>query len=164
MLGQSIADPYGIESLEQYSQGLGLLPVATTITQEKTTILSEGELSFCGKILNVQGYEIHMGNSIVAEEAESLIVTETGTDGCKNKEETVIGTYFHGIFHNDELRSTLINHIRQEKGLDPLFNRVSFNQMREEAFDRLADHVRAHVKLDFIEEKMLEFGQRRLVK
>ncbi|WP_318505965.1 cobyric acid synthase [Bacillus sp. T3] len=164
MLGQSIADPYGVESLEQYSEGLGLLPVATTITQEKTTVLSEGELSFCGKILNVQGYEIHMGSSILAEDAKSLIITETGTDGCKNKEETVIGTYFHGVFHNDELRTMLINHIREEKGLDPLFNRVSFNQMREEAFDRLADHVRAHVKLDFIEEKMLEFGQRRLVK
>jgi len=29
--------------------------------------------------------------------------------------------------------------------------------LREEAFDLLADHVRAHVKLDLIEQKMKEF-------
>lgn len=164
MLGQSIADPFAIESPKQYSEGLGLLPIATTITQEKTTVLSEGQLSFCGKILKVQGYEIHMGNSIVEETAESLIVTVNGNDGCKNKEETIAGTYFHGIFHNDEWRKVLLNVLRMKKGLTPIDERVSFNQLREEAYDRLADHVRAHVKLDFIEEKMIEFGQRRLVK
>lgn len=164
MLGESISDPFAIESPKAFSKGLGLLPVQTTITEEKTTVQSQGQINFCDKIFKVEGYEIHMGNSLIAEDGEGLITTESSTDGCKNKDESVAGTYFHGIFHNDELRETLINEVRKNKGLAPIYERVSFNQLREEAFDRLADHVRAHVNIGFIEEKMIEFQKRRLVK
>jgi adenosylcobyric acid synthase len=71
-----------------------------------------------------------------------------------------MGTYFHGIFHNDEFRKELMNQIRQAKGLVLIDQRISFNQLREEAFDLLTEHVRAHVKLDLIEEKMKEFQKR----
>ncbi|NMD69689.1 cobyric acid synthase [Bacillus sp. DNRA2] len=161
MLGESVADPYAIESPLALSEGLGLLPVQTTITQEKTTVQSQGEIHFCGKIFKVEGYEIHMGSSLIAGDGQKLISTIASTDGCKNQDESVVGTYFHGIFHNDELRETLINELRAHKGLAPIFERVSFNQIREEAFDRLADHVRAHVNIAFIEEKMIEFHQQK---
>jgi adenosylcobyric acid synthase len=164
MLGVSIADPFAIESPHQNCDGLGLLPIETTITKEKKTVQSKGQLSFCGKIFNVEGYEIHMGSSIVSDDCEQLITTEVGNDGCKNQDETIAGTYFHGIFHNDEFREAMINEIRVKKGLELISNRISFNQIREEAFDRLADHVRSHVKIDLIEEKMIEFQQRRIIK
>lgn len=164
MMGRSIADPFGVESPLQFTDGLGLLPVETTITKEKKTVQSEGEISFCGKIFNVKGYEIHMGTSLVSQDSEILISTRLGLDGCKNKDETAAGTYFHGIFHNDDFREALINGIRVKKGLEPINDRVSFNLLREEAFDRLADHVRSHVKMDMIEQKMNEFKRRGIVK
>ncbi len=47
------------------------------------------------------------------EAVKGLIETKGRTDGCKTADEKVIGTYFHGIFHNDEFRGELLNQIRQ---------------------------------------------------
>jgi len=157
MLCEKIEDPFAIESNHQEIEGLCLLPIRTTITKDKTTELSNGLLSLYGKHFNVSGYEIHMGETKKTEESKGLIETQGRSDGCKIADEKIIGTYFHGIFHNDEFRKELLNQLRQAKGLEPIDQRVSFNQLREEAFDRLADHVRAHVKLELIEQKMKEF-------
>lgn len=162
MLGEEIQDPFGVESRHQAMEGLRLLPILTTITNKKTTVLSDGVLELYGKSFSVTGYEIHMGETETTGVCKGLIETKGRTDGCKTADEKVIGTYFHGIFHNDEFRGELLNQIRQIKGLPPLHHRVSFNQLREEAFDRLADHVREHVKLDLIEKKMMEFQNRRI--
>jgi adenosylcobyric acid synthase len=157
MLGEHIQDPFAIESLVQEMEGLQLLPIRTTITKEKTTVLSNGTLNLYGKVFPVTGYEIHMGETVMTEANQTLIETNGQTDGCKTADEKIIGTYFHGIFHNDEFRKEMLNQLRGSKGLAPIYTRVSFNQLREEAFDRLADHVRAHVKIGYIEEKMKEF-------
>lgn len=162
MLGKDIQDPLAIESLHQIMEGLCLLPIQTTITKEKTTVLSDGVLDLYGKSFRVTGYEIHMGETEATGECHGLIETKGRTDGCKTADEKVIGTYFHGIFHNDEFRKELLNQIRHSKGLAPINNRISYTQLREEAFDRLADHVRGHVKLDFIEQKMKEYQKRRI--
>lgn len=163
MLGETIEDPFAIESLHQAIEGLSLLPIRTMITKEKTTVLSEGKLTLFGKNYQVSGYEIHMGETEPISQCETLIETPFGTDGCISNNERVIGTYFHGIFHNDAFREELLNQLRQTKGLAPIYDRVSFNQLREEAFDRLADHVRGHVKLDFIEQKISEFQKRGII-
>ena len=39
------------------------LPVSTTMTKEKTTVLSEGNLVFNDQSFFVKGYEIHMGET-----------------------------------------------------------------------------------------------------
>jgi adenosylcobyric acid synthase len=160
MLGLSISDPDEIESPNQYETGLGLLPLHTTITKEKTTVLSEGMMNFQQTFMKVKGYEIHMGQSFFEDDWNSLIETETGSEGCKSTDERVIGTYFHGIFHNDRFREVLLNKIRTEKGLEEITGRVSFHHIRDSAFDRLADHVRKHVQLDVIYEKMENFRRR----
>lgn len=160
MLGDKIEDPLAIESLHQEIEGLQLLPIETTITKEKTTILSNGMLHLFGKNFHVTGYEIHMGETLSTGASQGLIFTNEKWDGCHSSDETIIGTYFHGIFHNDEFRGELLNQIRRKKGLEPIHNRPSFNQLREEAFDRLAEHVREHVKLDVIEQLMKDYQNR----
>jgi adenosylcobyric acid synthase len=160
MLGREIRDPFAIESPHPYIEGLCLLPLYTIITKEKTTKLSEGQLTFHGKTFGVKGYEIHMGETASDVDCEALITASDKRDGCTSADEQVIGTYFHGIFHNDAFRETVLNVIREKKGLAPIYHRVSFNQLREEAFDRLADHVRKNVKFDIIQQKMEEFQQR----
>ncbi|WP_226665306.1 cobyric acid synthase [Metabacillus litoralis] len=159
MLGLQVFDPLAIESPHYSTEGLGFLPLHTTITQEKTTILSEGVLSYQQQSIPVKGYEIHMGKTKREDKNAPLIKLANSLDGCKTSDEKVIGTYFHGIFHNDTFREVLLNSIRKEKELAPISNRRSFNMIREEAYDRLADHVRNHVDVQYIETKMLEFQQ-----
>ncbi|MEH7119566.1 cobyric acid synthase [Neobacillus vireti] len=160
MLGERIEDPFAIESLQKEIVGLQLLPIETTITKEKTTTLSHGVLQLFGKNFQVTGYEIHMGETGAAGASRGLIFTNKEWDGCQSSDESIIGTYFHGIFHNDEFREEFLNQIRHKKGLDSIYNRPSFNQLREEAFDRLAEHVREHVKLDVIEQLMHDYQKR----
>ncbi|MDQ0246603.1 adenosylcobyric acid synthase [Bacillus fengqiuensis] len=159
MLGLSISDPDGIESPHLYETGLGFLSLRTTMTKEKTTVLSEGTLTFEQMSIHVKGYEIHMGQSVFEEEGDSFIETKNGGEGCKSPDERILGTYFHGLFHNDLFRERLLNKLRRQKGLEEITGRVSFNQLREEAFDRLADHVRTHIQLDVIYDKMESFYQ-----
>ncbi|MEH7332161.1 cobyric acid synthase [Neobacillus drentensis] len=160
MLGDKIEDPLAIESLHQAIEGLQLLPIETTITKEKTTILSNGKLHLFGKNFHVTGYEIHMGETVATGASQGLIFSNEKWDGCHSPDETIIGTYFHGIFHNDEFREELLNQLRRKKGLEAIHKRPSFNQLREEAFDRLAEHVRGHVKLDVIEHLMKDYQKR----
>jgi adenosylcobyric acid synthase len=176
MLGKRIEDPYAIESLHPEVDGLSLIPLTTRITQEKTTILSKGMIFMNQESIPVEGYEIHMGESVIDEDFdehreprelsiegkyESLIAMEHRMEGSKRRDQQVLGTYFHGIFHNDLFREYLLNEIRSKKGLQPIHDRVSFNQLREEAFDRLADGVREHIQLDYIQEKMKEFHDKK---
>jgi adenosylcobyric acid synthase len=62
------------------------------------------------------------------------------------------GTYVHGIFHNDGFRRAWLDAIRRSKGWEPYGQGYSYPRRREEAFDRLADHVRQHLAMDRIYE------------
>ena len=68
MLGLEIHDPLGVEG-GGYQEGLGLLPVRTAFTQEKTlcssagtTVQLEGPFTSLSN-LDVAGYQIHMGQT-----------------------------------------------------------------------------------------------------
>lgn len=161
MLGIQIDDPDDIETTLGKIEGLHLLPISTVITKEKTTVLSKGIMTFRNHQFGISGYEIHMGQSKI--EGEGLIQMEDRIDGCKSKNEKVIGTYFHGLFHNDEFRHNYLNTLRVEKGLNPIVERVNFNNLREQAFDILADHLRNHIDLAYIYEKMEQFQTNRTV-
>lgn len=159
MLGEWIHDPAGVESPLQSMEGLGLIPMVTTLEQRKTTVLSRGTARFAGEQIELEGYEIHMGRSVFEQNDAAFIQLEKGTDGYCDAQEKRIGTYFHGLFHNDEFRALLLNKLRAEKGLAPIHERPSFIALREQGYDLLADTVRRHVRLDAIEEKMKEFQQ-----
>lgn len=159
MLGEWIHDPAGVESPLQSLEGLGLIPMVTTLEQRKTTVLSRGTARFSGKKIELEGYEIHMGRSVFEQNDTAFIQLENGTDGYCDAQEKRIGTYFHGLFHNDEFRTLLLNKLRVEKGLAPIHERPSFVALREQGYDLLADTVRRHVRLGAIEEKMKEFQQ-----
>ncbi|NSL50687.1 cobyric acid synthase [Calidifontibacillus erzurumensis] len=155
MLGKKVEDPNGVETTLGSINGLGLLPVETVITTEKMTVLSEGTLIFKNRQYPVKGYEIHMGQSSLT--SKPLIALENRTDGCKRDDDKIIGTYFHGLFHNDEFRHDYLNDLRIQKGLEPIVERVSIHKLREQAFDKLADHLRRHIDLSYIYEKMRQF-------
>ncbi len=161
MMGRLIRDPLGIESTRPEINGLDLIPLATTLHPDKTTLLSEGIAVCAGHRLQVKGYEIHMGQSEPLADTEPFIRLQNREDGFTDPERKLIGTYFHGIFHNDEFRHMLLNDIRKRKNLPPLADRVSFESLREESYRRLAEQVRQHVDVARIHRQMIDFFNRR---
>ncbi|MDX8359196.1 MULTISPECIES: cobyric acid synthase [Bacillaceae] len=158
MLGEMIEDPFLIETSQVSCHGLGILPIQTTITKEKKTTLSEGYVEFEDEQVFVTGYEIHMGVTSKLNQCNPFVITGKHTDGCVKGKYDVIGTYFHGIMHNDLFRTKLLNHLRVKKGLSPINLRPSFNGLREESFEKLAEIVEQHLDLDTIQTEMKKFS------
>ncbi len=69
MLGNLIEDPYNVEGGGSI-RGMELLPIRTTLEQEKLTRQSRGIINDIGGLfeslsgMNYEGYEIHMGTSV----------------------------------------------------------------------------------------------------
>src|SRR3712207_4950879 len=89
MLGKTLKDPYGIESDNKETTGIGLLDVDTVFEKEKVTTRVKANSSN----VNVYGYEIHMGICSYNEDAKPLFnIYETNgkedrrKDGAINKE------------------------------------------------------------------------------
>ena len=59
LMGQFVHDPHGLEGAPGTTEGLGLLPVETTLMAPKTTTLSR----FAWGDVQGTGYEIHMGRT-----------------------------------------------------------------------------------------------------
>lgn len=71
----------------------------------------------------------------------------------------IAGTEDNRLFQQDSFRRQWLNLIRAAKGWVPLAEQTNYRAMRELAFDRLAAHVRKHVRMDQIEQIMREhFG------
>lgn len=159
MLGSRIADPYEVESSCGEMEGIGLLPMHTVLTKEKKTTRSYGKVRWGEQCFDVSGYEIHMGQSEPLVPMDPLIETQEHGEGALDIINKRVGTYFHGIFHNEEFRWFFLDWIRREKGLEPLDERTSFFEMREQSYDKIAQAVRENIKMDLIEDLMSNFHQ-----
>ena len=127
MMGQCVSDPEGIEGSITSLPGLGLLPINTTMTPEKTT--KQVTFEFEGK--TCKGYEIHQGRS--------------DTDCAIFQEGHCIGTYIHGFLDN----APVIEFLLRDKVKEAAPTQ-SYAAFKEEQYDRLADHVRRHVDMEKI--------------
>ena len=131
MLGQTVEDPDDIEGSIKRLPGLGLLPIHTTMTQEKTT----RQVTFQFEGQKCQGYEIHQG---VSDTNEMILQT----DHC-------IGTYIHGFLDN----APVIEHILREKGKvkgEKYASAQDPQVFKETQYDKLAAHVRQYVDIERI--------------
>lgn len=152
LMGQEICDPLEIEGTIKRLPGLGLLPVTTTIEEEKRTC--QVEFSFMGTDAVCSGYEIHMGVTTPIDTASSSPVNhlqDGRVDGCLASN-TCFGTYIHGILDNQEVVDYL---------LAPYADKLTatsfdYKAFKEEQYDKLADHVRKHVNMDLLYEIMKE--------
>lgn len=194
MLGNEIRDPQNTESSSSHIKGLGLLDVVTTFFPEKITYqvkarlydnsigylhgvacqsaqrAAGGEDSTGNIPYEVTGYEIHMGETELLEEALpfSRIIERSGrviqsgksdkgeypglNDGAVSREGNVMGTYLHGIFDNDIFRLDIINTLRQKRGLSLLSQSelTVADSEKEKHYKRLADLTRKHLDMDLI--------------
>lgn len=166
MLGEDLEDFCQIEEGGSIL-GMGLLPVHTVFTKEKTKTRVTGRIhKLCGVLkemshMKLEGYEIHMGITY-GNEKESCFsnIWEEGReeklDGacCEN----VYGTYVHGIFDGEKIAWELVRSLAKKKGinLEPgdLVNR---NIYKETQYDLLADTLRSYLNMEKIYE-ILEEG------
>lgn len=146
MMGLSVEDPEGVEGSIRSLPGLGLLPMHTVMQGNKIT--RQVYFSFLKRSeYTCKGYEIHMGRTTLAdgEEAVYLNYLENGVgEGCMAGHKC-LGTYIHGILDNREVIDWL---------LDPYAGReenfTDYRTFKEEQYDKLAAHVRAHLNMPLL--------------
>ena len=165
MLGVSLSDPDGTEGIGPVmnERGLGLLPVKTVFSADKTRRSVRGEIRdgyLSGS--RVYGYEIHMGKTMVHGQGEAADTYSTssgagfmgdlsgGSDevhvcACGN----VCGTYLHGLFDSGEAADTLAKRLAAEKGLpEPVYRSPDRRRDMERQLDTLADVFRGHMDME----------------
>ncbi|WP_059051519.1 cobyric acid synthase [Paenibacillus senegalimassiliensis] len=171
MLGEQLHDPEGVEATASRSAlGLAWLPLSTTFLPGKKTVRVQGttlrdsplHLNTMDDKFFIEGYEIHAGvtTPLSSPTGQEMIASlfavrpvqgasgESHLEGAARSDGRVFGTYLHGLFHNDDWRRAWLNGIRVSKGLAPLKATISMAVRKEEAFDRLANHVRAHLQME----------------
>lgn len=176
MLGEQLHDPEGVEATASRSaSGLAWLPLSTTFLPGKKTVRVQGttlrdsplRLNTMDDKFFIEGYEIHAGVTTPKSAQGTPVsiaplfavrpiegtshngqVEKAHLEGAARSDGRVFGTYLHGLFHNDDWRRAWLNGIRVSKGLAPLKATISMAARKEEAFDRLANHVRAHLQME----------------
>jgi len=139
MLGRVIADPAGIEGPPGSVEGLGLLDVATVLSDEKRLEPVRGDAGGAP----FAGYEMHMGVTTGADCRRPFARLSDGTpDGAMSADGRVIGTYIHALFGDDRQRSAWLTRL----GAGPAA--IAHDALVETTLDRLAAHIAAHVDID----------------
>ena len=155
MMGQQILDPEHVEGDLEALPGLGLLPMVTRMSGEKVTRQIKFTLSGSSSD-RMDGYEIHMGvtTPVEGETVCPLNRLEDGSmDGCR-VDEKCMGTYIHGILDNASFIDFLLKpyaHLLTEEA--ETFN---YQTYKEQQYDKLADHVRAHVNIPLVYQILTE--------
>ena len=146
------------------------MSMKTVFAKEKLTSQVEADchgLHFLGQEIVAQGlkgYEIHMGHTEFTRESEEhpFTITCRGRQTCQSIEGTaaaagnIFGTYIHGVFDNDEFRRSVLNAVREAKGLEPLANTRNVMAEKQQAYEHLADVVEEALDMDKLYEIMGE--------
>ena len=155
MLGQSIHNPYHIESRVEHIDTLGLLAIKTTFEAEKSThkIMAtvQSDVSWLQPLHDTQiaGYEIHMGQTLSSSSWLSIHQryqqSVTVTDGAISDDGRIWGCYIHGLFNSTDFRRGWLKSIGWKATHNP-------SNSLESSFDKVADIVSAHLDIDTLDE------------
>jgi adenosylcobyric acid synthase len=155
MMGQQILDPEHVEGDLEALPGLGLLPMVTRMSGEKVTRQIKFTLSGSSSD-RMDGYEIHMGvtTPVEGETVCPLNRLEDGSmDGCR-VDEKCMGTYIHGILDNASFIDFLLKPYAHR--LTEEAETFNYQTYKEQQYDKLADHVRAHVNIPLVYQILTE--------
>ena len=150
MLGEAVSDPLGLESGCEQAPGLGLLPMATELGEEKR--LTRLEVTHMPTGLSVFGYEIHHGVTRILDQEKSAVLFSGASDvvGLANPKGNVWGAYVHGLFDADAFRRHILDGLRIAKGFAPK-GAVQFSYNVEEGLDRLGRAMVEHLDWERIQ-------------
>jgi len=145
MLGQAVHDPDGTESAAGTSEGLGHLHIETLLQGEKQLRNVQGFWLNEDGDIPVTGYEIHVGQTTGSDLAQPLMQLNTGSDGARNSEDTVMGSYVHGLFDEPKLLEVLL----KWAGLEHT-QAFDYPALRASEIERLADVVELELPMQRI--------------
>ena len=149
ILGKTIEDPHLVESKMKSISGLGLLDVKTIYSKKKITKNTTGNLFFNGKIMPVEGYEIHYGESRFGKKSTPFIFGSGENDVIGIYQNNAYGTYLHGIFSHDELRRSLLDSILQSKKISAS-QKFRYKIEKEKSIRHLAQLVKENLNIKYI--------------
>jgi len=163
MLGQMVSDPDGVEGSVPQLPGLGLLPLETVMTADKTT--KQVEFEFEGQ--KCKGYEIHQGVT------SPLLTSPKGEEGHPEQgdeeqnnsadkpikgsdpligqipliyiQENCMGTYVHGVLDNPAVIDYVVGPYAKRASEVPV---MSAEEFKDKQYDLLAEHVRKYVDIE----------------
>ena len=91
MLGETLSDPHGVENGGSM-KGMGLLPMETVFAEKKTRTRVQGHFGQLSGVFaplsgaEIEGYEIHMGESILKDNAGTATKITDSVSGKKKEE------------------------------------------------------------------------------
>ena len=145
MLGTHIEDAAGVEGgASGNCEGLGLLPLRTVFEVDKRLSVTRARFADVPQVtavhddtspwaalkgIDVQGYEIHHGQTIAGSTAQAVLFDEAG-HALGWRQGPVLGLYLHGLFEDTAAMRTLFG--QSAPNLDA-------------TFDGLADFVGQHL-------------------
>ena len=142
---------------------MGLLPMQTVFRENKTRTRVTGTFQALAGSLSalsgteLEGYEIHMGTTTLADGAKPLVRISDQVTGSVREDgayrENVYGSYVHGIFDREEVVKKIVEAIGAKKGIDvSQMSSVDFAQFKETQYDLLAQGLREHLDMKKIYE------------
>lgn len=141
LLGNTVADPEGVDGPPGTVEGLGLLDVETVMSPEKFTRSVSGR--HCATGAAIRGYEIHLGRTEGPDAARPVIEIDGRPDGASSPDGRIQGTYVHGLFASDEFRRAWLANFDAASEL-------AYENRIEQALDALADHLERHLDIEAI--------------
>lgn len=145
MLGNRIEDPLGVESNVKTLPGLGIIPIKTKLTSEKTTM--QCTFKFKEYPETCIGYEIHMGETTFENTAPLNRIGEQA-EGYQQK--NCWGTYIHGILDN----AIVIEDIMKNFASDFSEAKFDYKAYKEENYNTLANLLEEHIDIEAIISEM----------
>lgn len=143
MLGNTIADPLGLEGPAGVSEGFALLDFVTELQPQKILKRVQGtsvhpSLMKCA----VDAYEIHAGVSSGPAFNEPLFACAGDYDGCMDTSQAIMATYLHGVFNHPEAQQALLSWAGLANA-----EACDHSLLQEQSINRLADTLEAHMDI-----------------
>ena len=152
MLGHKISDPENVEGGGSI-HGLGLLPLVTEFSPEKTRLQVSGESGIIKgpfeslSRVRIDGYEIHMGKTFPIYGDK-----DPGEDGSLlYADGNVCGSFVHGLFDTRQMQQAMIRTLLKRKGLEDIPMRyIDDSEYKQQQYDILADTLREYLDMERI--------------
>lgn len=166
MLGKALKDAGHVEEGGSM-KGMGLLPVSTDFVFQKRRTRVTGQFLEVDGILSglrgldFDGYEIHMGETVLEGPAMSELTDVTDgsmkaarvPDGISRG--NVYGTYVHGIFDREAVAGAVVQALAKKKGISmDCGGTGDLSSFKESQYDLLAEGLREHLDMQKIYEIM----------